>query len=159
MPRTIPEPLLKAMAGRESDEAFICLLTIDHSSLVSPLLFSADNQDTVSRGDTYISFSFNIVLPNNEDGKAPVMNLTIDNVDDEILQTLRQLDKTSLPTVMLEVVGASDPDTVALSLPDFTLRDVGYDAFTITGSMTLEDLVTAPYPADEFNVANFPGLY
>ena len=65
---------------------------------------------------------------------------------------------SSAPAVKIEIIRAADPDTVELSLDGFTLRDVSWDAASVTGSLTLDDIATEPYPAGIFSPASFPGL-
>ena len=84
-------------------------------------------------------------------------NLSIDNVSRDIIASIRSIQTP--PSVTMEVVLGSDPDTVEASFPDFELQHIGYDALTITGDLGIESFMSEPYPGDIFSPARFPGLF
>ena len=156
----MPDPSLtfhQAVNAPETGEAFLILLTLDHDTLDEPLRFTSDGVDTESRGNTYIAFPFQISLPPSSKDQPPKMQLTIDNVDRQIVQTIREIQ--SAPSITVEVVLASTPDTVEVTLPDFILLNASYDRLTVQGDLVLELLEREPFPADTYNPANFPGLF
>lgn len=157
MPRSVSATFLTAVHGAETGEAFLALITIDHASLAQPIRVTSDAVDTVSRGDTYVRYPFQVELPSDVEDRPPTARLTIDNVHRDILLTLRAL--PSAPTIAIEIVLGSDPDTVEAAFPDFTLRDIGFDALTIEGELTVEHYDTEPFPAGVFSPADFPGLF
>jgi len=157
MSRSTSNTFKEAVNAAETSEAFLILLTIDHSSLGSPFRFTSDGVDTVSRGDTYIQYPFDIQLPPNDTDVLPSITLTIDNVHRTLVETIRTI--SSPPSITVEVVLGSDPDTVEMSLPDFILTDVSYDRLTIQGTLNVEFLETTAYPADNYNTVNFRGLF
>lgn len=146
-----------AAYAQETDEVFIELITIAHSDLAAPIRVTSDGVETVSRGATYVPFPFALLLPDDGESAEPTANLKIDNVSREILATLRQL--TSRPTATLEIVLASDPDTVEQSFPDFELAEAPWDSQQITGQLTQQSFLNEPYPAGIFAPAWFRGLF
>ncbi len=62
------------------------------------------------------------------------------------------------PTIVMEVVRGSDPDTVEASFPDFRLLSAEYDALFVEGELGLE-LNGEPFPSASFDPARFPGLF
>lgn len=154
---TFSDTFKAAVFAQETDEVFIALVTIDHDDLAAPIRVTSDGVATESRGETYVAYPFDLQLPDDSDEPAITALITIDNVDREILATLRQL--TSRATVTMEIVLASDPDTVEQSFPDFELGSVPWDALTITGELTQESFLNEPYPAGVFAPAWFRGLF
>jgi hypothetical protein len=157
MPRVLSAAALRASYSQETGEVFLVLLTISHASLATPLRFVNNMTNIVAGGQTYVAFPFDIALPDEREDQLPRVTLTIDNVDRQIVQALRGL-KTP-PTVTLNVVLASTPDTVEAGPFDFTLKSGEYDALVVTGTLAFEDVLSEPYPADAFSPQWFPGIF
>ena len=149
--------MLQAMAAQETAEVIVALLTIEHSDLAGPLRISSDPTGTTSNGEDYTFFPYRIRLPSNEENTPPEMQLEVDNVDRVIIRTLRTI--SSAATVGLQIVRASDPDTVEFEANDFTLRNCEGNSMTVSGSLTREVFTNEPYPAGRFTPFLFPGLY
>ena len=157
MSRNLTTAAKRALAASETQEAFLILLTIDHPDLAPPIRVTSDAVDTVSRGETFIAFPFALSLPDDSDDRPPRARLAIDNVDRQIVQAIRSIG--SAPTVLIEIVRASAPETVEASFAEFTLTNTRYDALVVEGDLTLESFLTEPYPAAIFSPADFPGLF
>ena len=157
MSRSVTLTTRQALYAQETGEAFLVLLTIDHPDLALPIRVSSDAVDTVSRGDTFLAFPFQLSLPDDTSNGPPRARLSIDNVDRTIVQTLRSI--ASAPTVLIEVVRGVEPDTVEAAFPDFELSNARYDVLTVQGDLTLESFLREPYPAAQFTPAGFPGLF
>jgi len=142
---------------RESDQAIIVLLTISHPDMPIPIRVSSDGVDTLSRGNTFIHFPFDIVFPNQTQENRPRGRLQIDNVDQTVITAIRSLN--SPLTVDIEIVTSNDPDTVEVLFPQFTLENIDYDALTISAELGVENLFSEPYPAGSFDPARFPGIF
>lgn len=132
------------------------LLTISHSSLATPLRFVNNNENIVSRGNTYTAFPFEIDLPNDDPDQPPKAQLRIDNVDRSIVQTIRTI--TSPPTVTIEVILASAPNTVEVSFTNLTLRNVSYDESEVTGELVFDAIYTEPVSVT-MTPSRFPGMF
>ncbi len=155
-----------AILSQQTDEVFVALLTISDPSLSDDVRVSSDNHDmlpvaqvrgTVSRSKEYIFYPFDINLPVDSDDIAPSMTLSIDNVHRDIVKTLRAI--STAPSVKLEVVRAEAPDTVEKTLDGFDLSVADYDELIVKGELTMESLLTEPYPADLFVPSSYPGLF
>lgn len=157
MSRNLSAGTRQAMHAAESDDAFLILLTFDHADLTSPIRVSSDAVETVSRGMSFAAYPFDLSLPDDEEDKAPRARLAIDNVDRQIVATLRQLQ--SSPVLTIEIVRAADPDTVEAVFHDFRLRNVRYDSRLIQAELTIEDFTAEPYPAASFSPSLFPGIF
>ena len=144
-----------AIMGQETSEAFIVLIKIDHPSLSAPIRVSSDGVDTPSNGETFIAFPFELELPISDPDQPPRARITIDNVDRSIVTAIRSI--SSEATVDIDVVLASDPDTLEISYSGFKLTNVDYDALTVSGDLGFEDFFSEPYPSRVFSPADFPG--
>ncbi len=157
MSRNLSTDALKAIYAAETAEAFLILLTLDHETLETPLRVSSDAVDTVSRGESFTAFPFELVLPDDRENTSPRARLIIDNVSRVVLASIKSL--STAPSVTMEIVRGSDPDTVEAVFPDFKLANIKYNALTIQGDLTLEDFTAEPYPSTIFSPSSFPALF
>lgn len=169
MSRSVSQVFRQAAFSEETDEVIIVLLTIMHGGITQPIRLSSDPTQrldepveevvygTVSRGEQYIYYPFQIDLPSDEAEAAPRARISVDNVRREITQAIRSI--TTPPTVTIEIVLASQPDVVEAVFPSFDLAEVTYDALTVSGTLTLDSLAGEPYPAGRYDPARFPGLF
>lgn len=157
MSRSLTALARRAVHAAETEEAFLVLLTLSHDDLSEPIRVTSDAVDTISRGETFVAFPFDLSLPDDDEGHAPRARLAIDNVGREIVQAVRAL--ASPPTVLMEIVRAAEPDTVEARFADFRLTNVTYDAHLVQGELSVEDFTTEPFPANVFSPGGFPGLF
>ncbi len=143
--------------AQETDDIWLILLTLTHTDLDEPIRVARNTENVVSNGQTFVAFPFDIELPNDQEDQSPTARLTISNISREIAETLRSI--RSSPSVTIEVVSAEDPDTVEFRLPGFQLKNVGWDAISVQGQLTLENIAVEPFPEGLFTPANFPGLF
>jgi hypothetical protein len=157
MARSLSSAIKTAMYNQETDEVFLVLLEINHSTMDTPLYFVNNTENITSNSQVYTAYPFLIDLPSDDPEKLPHVSLIIDNIDRSILETLRGID--SPPTISLSLVLASDPDTLELGPLNFTLKNITYDALTIKGDLSYEDILSEGFPKDSFTPENFPGLF
>ena len=157
MSRPVSAAARAALNAQQTAEAFITLLTIDHADLASPIRVCNDAVDTVSNGNTFVAFPFQLTLPTDADGVPVRAQLVIDNVDQQIVTAVRSI--ATAPTVLIQLVLASTPDTIEMAWPDFLLKDVSYDALIVSGQLTFERYEVEPYPARRMTPTNFPGMF
>jgi len=155
--RSITSATKDALYSQENGDAFLILLTIDHVTLETPIRVSSDAVNTVSRGIDFISFPFELTLPDDQENASPRAHLKIDNIDRTIVKTIRAIN--SAATVLIEIVRAEDPNTLEAKFLNFKLINVVYDAKTVEGDLTIEDFTSEPYPAGNFSPSLFPGLF
>ena len=147
----------QAVNAEETGEAFLILITIDHADLAQPIRVSSDAVDTESRGETFHACPFDLSLPDDPDQGSAAARISIDNVDRDIVIALRSI--STAPSVTMELVLASDPDTVEASFEDFELKHADYDALVVQGDLSIESFMSEPFPGDIFSPACFPGVF
>ena len=154
---TLSTAALRATQDVSSGEVWLVLLHIAHSSLNDPIRIVRNTEDIVSNGETFFAYPFEITLPEDVEGQIPQVSLAISNVDKMLMDTLRSI-ITPLD-VTVQVVLASSPDVIELYVTDFKLREVQYDATSITGTLLMEDVLNIRLPADIMNPGQYPGLF
>lgn len=155
--RTLSSTAQAAIAAAQTGEAFLVLLTLDHDDLDAPIRVTSDAVATVSRGETFTPFPFEVALPSERDDQLAGVRLVIDAVDRSIIIALRDL--TSAPTVTMEVVLGSTPDTVEAGPFEYTLKNATYNALTVEGDLAFEDVLNEAFPGQSFVPFTHPGLF
>lgn len=160
MSRTTSAVFKAAANAQETGEVLVALITITHSSIIGgPLRLVQDLKDMTSNANVYTAFPFEIRLPDDtDDGPAKVL-LTIDNVDRSIMVALRTMPPSSPPTVTVELVLASQPNVVEISIQNMTLRSISGDAVQIEGELRMDEEDLTTFPEGSFTPSQFPGLF
>jgi hypothetical protein len=160
MSRNTSTTFREAVFAQETGEAFIILITIDHDDLADPIRVCSNATDVVlarNGGETYIAYPFEFSLPDDTDERISAGTITIDNVSTDIAKGIRAL--IVPPTVTIEIVLASDVNTIEASFDNFELIDVQYDSMTIQGNISIQNFMNEPYPGGIMGPANFPGIF
>lgn len=156
-----------ALFSQESSEIPIFLLTITHPSLITPIYISTDATaristdpliyGTVSRTIQFLYTSAYVTLPDEQDKLPPACKLTIQNVTRDIIPLARSV--STPPSVKIEAVLASALDSVEMTWPVMDMSNLTYNAATLEFDLTMDALVTEPYPSGTFSPAAFGGLF
>jgi len=166
--RNLSTTFIDLMRSQETTDGAILLITIDHEDLGSPPLYFSNDPTTrhtetplvyktVSRGEDYFFVPMKISLPSEPQDGAPQASITISNVGQEIIELIRSV--LTPASVTIEVVLASDPDTVEITFPTFDLTSVDYDASDVNLTLTIDSMAAEPYPAGAFTPGAFPTLF
>lgn len=147
---------LTALNAAQTGEVFLVLVTIEVPD-AQPIYMTANSEDIVSRGRTYLSYPFSLETPSDENGQISEARLSIDNVSRSLIDEIRNLSDPL--QLSIEVVLASSPDTVEAAWHDYILRQVSYDALTISGTLTQENFLNEPFPKDVMSASLFPGQF
>ena len=160
MPRPLSDALKTAMYAQETGEVMLAICTISHASILNgPLRVVNDLQDFVSDGLTYTAFPFQVTLPTDGQDTLPRLRLVLDNIDRSIIQAIRGIPPSTPPMVQVDLVMASQPDTIEVSFTNLTLRNVDYDQFVVEGDLALDEDDREPFPSASFTPQLFPGLF
>ena len=154
----MPSSTFKSAAfAQETAETVLVALTITHADLAAPVRVVNNHANIVSNGNTYVGFPFEIDLPEVGPGAPPRVTLRIDNVDRQIVDALRAI--SSPFDLEIEVLLASQPDTIEASFEGLKAISARYDALTVEAELGFEDVLSEPYPGDSFTPARNPGLF
>lgn len=154
MSRTLSANARAALYAAASDEVWLQLITIEHASIGTPIRLVNNTEDIVSGGETFTAFAFELLLPATD---AMQVELVVDNVTRELITEVRSID-TPLD-ITLEIVLASDPDTVEAGPFVFQSRAVEYDVQRLRLTLAYEPLLQEPFPAGEYTPLDYPGLF
>ena len=155
--RTLTPTAVEELLAQHTNEVYLHIVKIDHADLGSPLRFVDNTVDIVRSDGTYTAAAFRVQLPA-EDDQAPQIRLTIDNVDQSIIQVLRSL--ASRPSLSISVIRASNPNTIEIGPFDVTLSQFDYDKYSITGYLEYEeDFLNTTFPKGQFTPETAPAIF
>jgi hypothetical protein len=168
--RTVSSTFKEGIFAPQTDVVFLPLVEIWHDDLgdftppANPLRFVRNTENisstlggTYSPATVFTAFNFDIKLPDEQEGSIPIAELTIDNVDRQIVEAIREL--SSAPEIKLYIVLADDPDTVEIGPIELMLRNARYDASTVTGELYDDFVLDEPWPAGRCTPKTTPGLF
>lgn len=159
----------KESYAAETGHVPIMLITFNHVEMAFPIRLSTDptqrvvetdsiiGYGTISRGETYAFMPMRLKLPDDTDSGPGDMQIELDNVDRVMVATIRNIH--SPLNVRVEIVMSNAIDTVDLVWPEYILTNIQYNATTITGTMTLENLTREPFPGLIFTPSTAPGIF
>jgi hypothetical protein len=139
-----------------SPYAWFILLTITEAGQ-PPLYLVNNNEPFVSRGVTYQPYAFGITLPADDGESLPKVSLSIDNISGDIVEYIRAIKDP--PDIIAELVTSAYPDIVEKRLDFLKMRQVTYDAMTITGQLEVHNILSLAFPDEVYDPAHYPGLF
>ena len=87
----------------------------------------------------------------------PEAKITIDNVDRAIITALRSV--TDAPEVTIQVVCSDTATVVEEEYDNLILRDISYDAQTVTATLVYENILSESFPTHLMDATNCPGIF
>jgi len=161
----------EAAFAQETGRVPIALITLSHNGLEDDIRISCDPTQelaglttdtqkvygTISNGKTYIFLPVRIKLPDDTEQGPGTMTLEIDNIHRAYTETIRTV--FTPVTCQVDILLDNALDIIDASWPEFLLTNIKYNAAVITGTLTLETLMTEPFPAGTFIPAHYPGVY
>lgn len=158
MPRLLSSSAIRAAQQENSPEVFLVLMTIVTMPETADNIRVVNNsEDIVSRGLTFIAAPFSLSLPDSSDSTFTTAQVEIDNVDTRIWQGVRALDQAS--QVKIEVILASEPDTVILTTDGLIMREATATNTKVTGTLLPDSVWQRGFPAHDFDPSQNPGMF
>ena len=156
MSRSLTATFIAALMADRTTEIYHFLITISGSG-ISTHRYVNNYEDVTSGGNTFTAAAFDGRLPNDVEDQVPDVNLVIDNVDRAIMSDIRSA--TAPPDAQIDIVLQSDPNTVEIGPLNFKIRQVNYNALTISGTLQYEDILNETIPINRYTPQKYPGLY
>ncbi len=158
MSRTLSSTALAALFAQETGECLLYLIEFDHADWGAPVRVVNNNEDVVSGGDTYSAYPVKMTLPSEDAGRPQVQTkLVIGNVDRQVVSLFRAL--STMPTCAVSIALGSTPSTIEYGPASFLVTDYSYTKHTVEMSLSFENILNEPIPADTFNPADYAGLF
>ena len=145
----------RAILAQETAEVFLPCLKIEAGETFRIV----NNTEPVTRADgEYQPYPFEPQFPDDSDEKGGSVSVRIDNVERDVTRLLR--DASGVPTAVLELVTASEPDKPILGPCEFSVLSAEADVMQITLQLGHEeDYNNQRVPAQNYSPTNSQGLY
>lgn len=158
MPRsTLSAASFKSIYASETDEVFLTLMTLNHSSFAYPITVCDEGQTVISNGIVYYGYEFMFQWPDDQDSQLPQAMLVISNVSPRLRQAVKQVNRTPISAVA-QSIRASAPNLVDVTF-NFVITNIKNDGQNITGTMIFVNFYQEPFPKDLIAPHNFPGVF
>ena len=157
MSYALSNPAVASLMAEATREIWLRLLTISHADWPTPIRLVDDTVDIVSRGTTFTAYGFEIAPAPEVPDQLPRIEMVVDNVGQLLTAALESLQ--SPPTVMIEIIMASSPDTLERGPWVYQVNQIQYDASHVRAELNYEPLVAEPFPWLRFTPTKFPGLF
>jgi hypothetical protein len=157
MSNTISPELLAQMYGQESGDPFLMLVTLSHADFISTQRLCNNNVDIISRGNTYTAFPMKISLPMDDGETAREVKIDFDNVGRELIDEIRSI--TTPINVVIEMVLASNPSQVQISLEELQIKNISYNKSKISARLFMDSFLNTAMTSEQYTPQNFPGIF
>ena len=159
MARSLPTSVVEALNSQTTDNVFLVLMSISHSSFDT--VYIVNNTEAItSNGVEYVAFPFSVVLPPDTEEFQPKLRVTAINVTRLFIDEVRSLAGANLRAkATVTVIEASDPDTVLAQWSNFEVVNASYNAQEMTFDLIIETFLTEPFPSGSFTPSDFPGIF
>jgi len=156
--RELSNSLLAQLYAQESDDPFMILFTLNHSSWGSPIYLVNNTESIVSNSVTFSPFPVMVTLPSDDGESAKVVGIEFDNVSQELVDEIRAVTDAGIE-VTIQMVLSSDPDTVEIEIGELKLKSVSYNADKISGQLVLDDFLNTGLPSEKYTPNTCPGIF
>jgi len=158
MSNVLSSEMLAQIFSQESNDPYLVLVTLSHPSFAEDFTLVNNAVNIISRGIEFKAFPMKITMPvdDGESGRNVVMEF--DNVSLELIGALRTVVNEQI-NVKLEMILASIPDIVQMSLTELKIVDIRYDRSKIFATLAIDTFMMSALTSERYTPNNFPGLF
>ena len=155
MSRDLSSELKDQLFAQESNDPFLTLLTIEGNDGTYRLV--NNTTDFVSRGNTFSAFPMKVRLPADDGESAREFQLDFDNASLLLIRALRAV--TEPIPCKVEMVLASLPDVVQMSVEDLLIRSVTYNDKQVSAKIVLDNFLAIGMTSERYTPSLYPGMF
>lgn len=159
MANQLSPELLAQLYAAQSEDPFLTLITLSHSSFDQDIRLVNNSENVTSRGNIFKAFPVKIRLPVDDGETAREVAIEFDNVSLDLIKEIRTVTSGDRITVKLEMILASIPDDVQIALEDLFIMNVSYNKYRISARLGLDSFLNTELSSERYNPSNFPGLF
>lgn len=149
--------LIAQLYAQESGDPFLTLITLNHPTFTSPIRLVNNSVNIVSRGNTFLAFPMKIRLPADDGETSREFQLEMDNVSLQLIESVRSI--TTSMDMTLEMILASIPDEVQISIDELKVHTITYNKTKIVAKVALDNFLNVEMTSERYGPQNFPGLF
>lgn len=157
MARTLSSTMTEQLYRPQTSACYVVLLEFYSDELSESIYLVNNNEAVTHNSQEYTPYNFNFTLPDEDESQALETSITVENIDRRLTIALRSVREPI--NVRARVVEVSTPDTTEVGPFEFVLRDVRYNATTVTGNLQYLNYVEKYAATLSYTNLEFPGLY
>ena len=98
-----------------------------------------------------------VTLSEDAEDVERTVSIVFDNVSLALIEQMRV--STNPLDAKIDMILASMPDDIQISIPDLKIRNVIYDAQTIKATLYVDDILNTGLPDEKYTPSSHPGLF
>lgn len=156
MANQLSPQVLAQIYGQESNDPFLTLVTLSHSSFADIRLVN-NVDDVVSNGLTYTAFPFKLNLPKDDGESNREMTIEFSNTGLDLITSIRSV--TDPINVKIEMVLASLPNSVQLAFNELKTSNISYDRNRVQAKLYMDSFLNSELTSEKYTPTLYPGLF
>lgn len=156
MSNSLSPQLIAQLMGQSSSDPYLLLVTFEHESFPAVRVVN-NSEDIVSRGDTFLAFPISVQLPSDDGESQRRVALEMDNVSRFMMDQVRSV--VTPIRVKLEMILASIPDVVQMSLEELQVQKINYNKSKVSMDLVLDNFLNVEMTSERYTPNNYPGLF
>jgi len=162
MPRTLSQPGLAAALAQETGLVICeCLTVLQGGTAVFRVV--NNTEDIMSRGSLFTACGFDAVLPEEKEDGFGSLEVTVNNVDQWLTETLRDAEgDIELLYELVSWTAAGPPpefDNLEQSIMPLQIKTASITETAVKISCSHRKYLEQSFPAMSFTPSDFPGLF
>ena len=141
--------------AQESSDPFLTLLTLTAGASTFRLV--NNTKDVISNGQVFQAFPMKIRLPADDGENAREFQIDFDNASLILIRALRSV--TDPIGCQIDMILASMPDVIQMSVGDLQIRSIMYDSKKISAKIVLDNFLTVAVTSERYNPLAYPGMF
>lgn len=147
--------LKEQLFKQESEDPFLTLVTLSGPGFTYRLV--NNTRDIVSNGATFTAFPMKIRLPADDGESARDFQIDFDNSSLLLLRALRSV--TSPINCQIDMILASMPDVIQMSIPELLVRSITYDDKKVSAKIVLDNFLMIAMTSERYSPSLYPGMF
>ncbi len=139
-----------------SDDPALMLLTLNFPNGSNFYLVN-NTQNIISNGQEFTAFPFTFTLPEDSIDTIPELSIALSNIGLELIDDFKS--NTDSIKCRVDLIFASVPDFLEVSIQELIVKSIGYDKNTITLNVGYDDILNTQVPSDTYNPNDFGGIF
>lgn len=141
--------------AQESADPFLTLITLNGPNFVYRL--ANNTKDIISNGQTFFAFPMKVRMPSDDGEAVRDFQIEFDNASLLLIAALRTV--TDPIECQIDMVLASMPDVVQITVTDLLIRSIAYDDKKITARIVLDNFLTVGVTSERYTPIAYPGMF
>jgi hypothetical protein len=157
MSNQLSPELLYQLFSQNSNDPYLTLLTLTHTSFSQPIRLVNNVDSITSRGNVFQAFPMKITLPMDDGETSREVAVEFDNVSLALVESIRTV--TTPIEVKLEMVLASIPDAVQYSLEELKIGQIEYNSKIVRGKLYMDNFLATSLTSESYTPTSFSGIF